>query len=1083
MSTEKGARTRSKVFIVNGYHPEPLLGANDAQSLGFITFNNDGKDPDHRQVPERCVKAISEEGNHNIPEKLRTNLHVKIETAPQTSAKISDTGRKKIDKLIDKYKGLVFKEDGIGKMKCDPIHLDYDPAHKPTQPRFHNVPLHYQKEVSDHLDFLRCQGIIKDVDPKKSYDCVMNVVITDKKNGSIRMNIDNTPRNPGMKRTQYHIQTPQEIRHELKEAKFFTEMDMGYGYHQLEIDEETKDKAIFQTHEGVHRMERLYFGPTSATGIFHNEVRTALTGLKSTTNIHDNLLVWGIDEEDHFRNLADCLERCKDKGISLKLSKSTFGMSSIKWFGRLFTTQGVTADQSKIESIIKEGRPKSLEDVRSFLMACQFNAKFLFDHPNVKESYEEITSPLRSLLKNNSRFTWGSSQEKSYRKLLQIMKSPATLQPFDVKKPTWFVADASEEGIQASIYQKKGNDTWIPIDHCSRGLTPAEANYSPIERESLAQSWGMNEFRFYLVGGNFTAWTDHEPVISIYNNSNKRTSKRISSHRDNVHDLCFTMRYLKGRHMPCDYGSRHPNTIQHLTAEEQDNLGFDMGKTIYVRRITLGDSPDAIKVRDVVQAAHNDRIYQRICSAVKKGSPPKGIPAPFSKVYGELCVADNILLKGDKIVMPDAEFFPGSGNIRRHVIDTAHDGHPGISSMKRRLRSRVWFPGMDQEITATVEGCLPCQASTPKIQRDPLVPSTPPEEPWQKLGADHWGPTPDGKYLMVVIDMLSKYPEVVVVNSTNGDTNVKILDDIFSRHGFPQSLRTDNGPPWNGKECHSMQKYLKWCGIDHEPTISAYDPEANGLAESYMKVCQKIYHTALIENKNPKAEIKIWLRVNRSTPHPSTGKIPAEILFNRRFHNRLPSIINTPSDRKDIEEARLHEIAMKKKQKDYKDKKAYVKPHNIQEGDTVLLQQKKSKQNPPFDPQHYTVINVQGHQIEASRDGKTKVRDAKMWKKVKLKPKTDYDNVRETRRKLQEDEEDEEITFNHQHSLSNEPALVHEDVRSATTTEEEDSNEQDEDRIIPEPSPEQNRPLRRSTRTRKPPKYLEDFTGQRSGSL
>ena len=92
ITTEKGARTRSKVFIVNGYHPEPLLGANDAQSLGFITFNYDGKDPDHRKVPERSVKSISEENNHNIPEKLRTNLHVKIETAPQISAKISDTG-------------------------------------------------------------------------------------------------------------------------------------------------------------------------------------------------------------------------------------------------------------------------------------------------------------------------------------------------------------------------------------------------------------------------------------------------------------------------------------------------------------------------------------------------------------------------------------------------------------------------------------------------------------------------------------------------------------------------------------------------------------------------------------------------------------------------------------------------------------------------------------------------------------------------------------------------------------------------------------------------------------------------------
>ena len=108
----------------------------------------------------------------------------------------------------------------------------------------------------------------------------MNVVITDKKNGQIRMNIDNTPRNPGMKRTQFHVQTPQETRHELKEATIFSEMVMGWGFHQLlEIDEESKQKSVFQTHEGIHRMERLYFGPTASSGIFHSEVMKALAGL------------------------------------------------------------------------------------------------------------------------------------------------------------------------------------------------------------------------------------------------------------------------------------------------------------------------------------------------------------------------------------------------------------------------------------------------------------------------------------------------------------------------------------------------------------------------------------------------------------------------------------------------------------------------------------------------------------------------------------------------------------------------------------------------------------------------------------
>ena len=67
------------------------------------------------------------------------------------------------------------------------------------------------------------------MDPREAYECIMNVVITDKKQGAIRMNIDNTPRNPGMKRSKFHVQTPQEISHDLKEAKVFSEMDMRWA--------------------------------------------------------------------------------------------------------------------------------------------------------------------------------------------------------------------------------------------------------------------------------------------------------------------------------------------------------------------------------------------------------------------------------------------------------------------------------------------------------------------------------------------------------------------------------------------------------------------------------------------------------------------------------------------------------------------------------------------------------------------------------------------------------------------------------------------------------------------------------------
>ena len=244
--------------------------------------------------------------------------------------------------LVEKHIGTVFSDNTIGKIQTKPIHLDVREDFVPEQPPYRKIPINYQEQVSKLLDFLRKEGVIRDVDPNESYECVLNVVITDKKGGNIRMNIDNTPMNPGLKRTRMHVQTPQEIRHKLKEAQVFTEMDMGWGYHQLEIDETAKNRAIFQTHEGLHRMERLFFRSSPASVIFHNEVNKIFQGMAGIETLHDNILVTGKDTEEHRRNLQLCLDQCKKKGITLKLSKSSFCLTQVKWFGRIFTGHGVS---------------------------------------------------------------------------------------------------------------------------------------------------------------------------------------------------------------------------------------------------------------------------------------------------------------------------------------------------------------------------------------------------------------------------------------------------------------------------------------------------------------------------------------------------------------------------------------------------------------------------------------------------------------------------------------------------------------------------------------------------------------------
>ena len=93
-------------------------------------------------------------------------------------------------------------------------------------------------------------------------------------------------------------------------------------------------------------------------------------------------------------------------------------------------------------------------------------------------------------------------------------------------------------------------------------------------------------------------------------------------------------------------------------------------------------------------------------------------PKAYELVSHELACIGQVALRGTRIVVPR--------KLRGRVLDLAHEGHQGIVKTKQRLRSKVWWPGVDKEAEKKCRECLGCQISR-QVPPPPIKPTGLPE--------------------------------------------------------------------------------------------------------------------------------------------------------------------------------------------------------------------------------------------------------------------------------------------------------------------------------------------------------------------
>ena len=209
-----------------------------------------------------------------------------------------------------------------------------------------------------------------------------------------------------------------------------------------------------------------------------------------------------------------------------------------------------------------------------------------------------------------------------------------------------------------------------------------------------------------------------------------------------------------------------------------------------------------------------------------------------------------------------------------------------------------------------------------------------------------------------------KYPEVHVTHSSSAATAITHLTQMFATHGIPEVITSDNVP-------FGSERFTAWCrqlGIRHRK-ITPLWPAANAQVERFNKTLEKTIRIALVEGKNWRSELFVFLMNYQNTLHSTTGVLPASLLINRHIQTKIPSLyLSRPS--KLIKIAHSNDNLRKSKAKSYMDKRHRATPSDIRQGDQVLLLQKhQNKLTTRYDPRPFTVVKKGSQRGTCERRG------------------------------------------------------------------------------------------------------------------
>ena len=195
-----------------------------------------------------------------------------------------------------------------------------DPTVKPVRHARRKVPIESKEAIDKELDYLIEEEIITEqVEPTP---WVSSVTFPRKPNREVRVCLDPSNLNKAIIREHHKAMTVEEIAHELAGATVYTKADALKAFLQIHLMHEASLLTTFNSHRGRLRFLCMPFGAKMSQDMFQLWMDAILEQCPGIIGIHDDMVIFGVDQEDHDANLINLLNVCQKEGLVLNCEDS-----------------------------------------------------------------------------------------------------------------------------------------------------------------------------------------------------------------------------------------------------------------------------------------------------------------------------------------------------------------------------------------------------------------------------------------------------------------------------------------------------------------------------------------------------------------------------------------------------------------------------------------------------------------------------------------------------------------------------------------------------------------------------------------